>query len=189
MEEGAPHGSPELHNIVLQRFKLKWIRGISASLDIIMCHLFHEVSRAQKWSRMWRSTWFCEVELCHVARKGCCFGVLTVLTVFADKLLVFEWTAFKTQPHGYSDRNTGSSQRFSVSNHSTQEDKSPAIEIAPHGQQAELGARCLKWQLLELGSCVFASRKASAATRQKAEEAAERMLMQHARFKPLEDSG
>ena len=125
----------------------------------------------------------------HVARKGCCFGVLTVLTVFADKLLVFEWTAFKTQPHGYSDRNTGSSQRFSVSNHSTQEDKSPAIEIAPHGQQAELGARCLKWQLLELGSCVFASRKASAATRQKAEEAAERMLMQHARFKPLEDSG
>jgi len=45
----------------------------------------------------------------------------------------------------------------------SEEDKSPAIEIAPHGQQA------------------------SAATRQKAEEAAERMLMQHARFKPLED--
>ena len=36
--------------------------------------------------------------------------------------------------------------------------------------------------------CLFASREASAATRQKAEEAAERMLMQHARFKPLEDS-
>ena len=35
---------------------------------------------------------------------------------------------------------------------------------------------------------MFASREASAATRQKAEEAAERMLMQHARFKPLEDS-
>ena len=112
MEEGAPHGSRELHNIVLQRFKFIWTRGISASLDIIMCHLFHEVSRAQKWSRMWRSTWFCEVELCHVARKGCCFGVLTVLTVFADELLVFEWTAFKTQLQGYSYRNTGSSQRF-----------------------------------------------------------------------------
>lgn len=36
-------------------------------------------------------------------------------------------------------------------------------------------------------SCVCV-REASAATRQKAEEAAERMLMQHARFKPLEDS-
>lgn len=44
-----------------------------------------------------------------------------------------------------------------------EEDGSPAIEIVPHGQQA------------------------SAATRHKAEEAAERALMQHARFKPLED--
>lgn len=44
-----------------------------------------------------------------------------------------------------------------------EEDRSPAIEIVPHGQQA------------------------SAATRHKAEEAAERALMQHALFKPLED--
>ncbi len=81
-----------------------------------MCHLFYEVSCAQKWSWMWRSTWFFEVELCHVARMGCLFGVLRHAAAVLQHESCWFLGGQSRHSHTVTDyRNIGSSQRFSVS--------------------------------------------------------------------------